>query len=218
MLNVYYKIANVLRTKRFRLFLSLLERTPRPIRILDVGGTQSFWEQMGFANIPDIQIVLLNITKEPVSHGNFTSVVGDARSLDAYADKEFDIAFSNSVIEHVGTFTDQQRMAQELRRVGKRYFLQTPYRYFPIEPHFIFPGFQFLPVAFRIWLITHFALGCFPRFHDREAARRAVDEIRLLSRNELRQLFPEGTHVDEKFLGLTKSLMVYEGWDHGTPR
>jgi hypothetical protein len=126
-------LATRLRQKRFLLFTQLLESVPRPIKILDVGGTLLFWERMGFTQASGIQVVMLNVTKNATEHDHFISVVGDARDMSAFADNEFDVVFSNSVIEHVGTYADQRRMAEEVKRVGKRYFLQTPNRYFPIS-------------------------------------------------------------------------------------
>jgi len=213
MLKLVYKLAKNLRKKRFTIFVSLLENIPRPIRILDIGGTQAFWEQMGFAGNSDVQIVLLNIDKVAISSNNIFSVVGDARSMGHFKDKEFTIAFSNSVIEHVGDFHDQKMMAEEVMRVAKCYFLQTPNRFFPIEPHFFFPFFQFLPVELKLWLATHMALGTYPRIKDEEVALRTVTAIRLLDRRELKQIFPGGRLIDERFLGLTKSLMVYKSWE-----
>ena len=63
--------------------------------------------------------------------------------MDFFKDKSFDAVFSNSVIEHVGTFEDQKMMANEVIRVTNFYFIQTPNLYFPIEPHFLVPFFQF---------------------------------------------------------------------------
>lgn len=54
-----------------------------------------------------------------------------------FQDNEFDAVFSNSVIEHVGDYEAQRQMANEIMRVGKRYFVQTPNFYFPIEPHIL---------------------------------------------------------------------------------
>ena len=216
MMNLAYKLAKDLRRKRFALFLACLTPMPYPIRIHDVGGTEVFWEQMGFINEPDVQIVLLNIDKVTVSHPNIFSVVGDARSMGQFRDKEFTLVFSNSVIEHVGAWHDQQKMAQEIKRVAQGYFVQTPNRFFPLEPHFFFPCFQFLPVTLQVWLATHLALGTYPRFKDNAAALKAIHAIRLLDRHGLKQLFPEGTLVEERFLSLTKSLMVYKHWNDET--
>jgi hypothetical protein len=103
-------------------------------------------------------------------------------------------------------------MAREVKRVGMRYFVQTPNKYFPIEPHFLFPCFQFLPVPVRTWLLQHFHLGWRGRVADPQAARASVNSVRLLTRAELTDLFPEASLFEEKLLGLTKSFVVYAGW------
>ena len=214
-------LANAMRRERFSFFCRLLASVPPPVRILDVGGTENFWEQMGFlspgtpasAAAPgDLNIVLLNITAPEVKSGLVTSVAGNGCSMPQYADREFDIVFSNSVIEHVPEHGDQLRMAAEIRRVGKRYFVQTPNRYFPIEPHFLFPGFQFLPVAVRASLLQRLDLGWYSRTPDRGTARELVESIRLLNKSELRGLFPGAGIYHERFKGLTKSLIAYDGF------
>jgi len=116
-------LATNLRRKRFALLKALIASLPRPFKILDVGGTQIFWERMGFCEEKGIKIVLLNLMEVQVTYPNFYSVVGDARNMKQFEDKEFDVVFSNSVIEHVGDYDDQRRMANEIRRVAKRYFL-----------------------------------------------------------------------------------------------
>lgn len=204
---------NKLRRSRFALFQSLLASLPRPINILDVGGEPGFWRMMGFADYDDVSITLVNIHQWEQVQPPFHNVVGDARQLHQFRDSQFDVVFSNSVIEHVGTYADQQQMANEVRRVGKRYFLQTPNRNFPIEPHFFFPGFQFLPVKTRVWLVQHFALGWFPRMPDEAKARQEVTQIRLLTEREVRRLFPSATLARERFAGLTVGFLAYGGWD-----
>ena len=200
------------RRKRFVLFKALLSSLARPLTMLDVGGTQAFWESMDFTHESDIQVFLLNLSWQKVVYPNFVSVVGDARHM-PFSDKKFDVVFSNSVLEHVGDSAQQRRMAAEVRRVGKRYFVQTPNRQFPVEPHFLCPLFQFLPVRFRVFLVSHFDLGDYRRTSDRLEAEEAVRSIRLLTGHELRELFPGGRICRERFLGLTKSFIVYDGWD-----
>jgi hypothetical protein len=129
-----------------------------------------------------------------------------------FGDQEFDVVFSNSVIEHVGTFADQQAMASEVRRVGRRYFVQTPNKYFPIEPHFLVPGFQFLPVRLRAGWLARRRIGWYPKAASYEAALAEVTQIRLLSLSEFQRLFPEGQLFRERFFGLTKSFVIYHGW------
>lgn len=205
-------MANKLRRGRFTLFRSLLATVSKPCRILDVGGTESFWEQMNFTNEDETEIVLLNLTALPVSGARFASVAGDARDMSQFRDREFDVVFSNSVIEHLGEFDQQLKMAGEIMRVGKRYFVQTPNRYFPIEPHFLFPYFQFLPVRARIFLVRHYSLGWVDRTPDCGAAGVLVRSVRLLTALEMKKLFPQSTLYREKVLGLTKSFVAYGGW------
>jgi hypothetical protein len=100
-------------------------------------------------------------------------------------------------------------MANEMRRVGKRYFLQTPNRYFPIEPHFIFPMFQFLPLSVQVFLVQHFSLGWIRKTPDRLKAENEVRSIQLISKKDVRMLFPDANFGEEKFAGLTKSLLAY---------
>ena len=168
---------------------------------------------MGGQTMDEVRVTLLNLGAQPVSNPKFESVVGDARDLSRYPDMAFDVVFSNSVIEHLGPdFTDQKRMADEIRRVGKRYFVQTPNRYFPLEPHFLTPGFQFLPVSVRVWLVSNFNVGWYKRIPDKAQAKREVESISLLSRRDLQRLFPGAQIYEERFLGLIKSFVAYGGW------
>ncbi|MFQ4142089.1 methyltransferase domain-containing protein [Chlorogloeopsis sp. ULAP02] len=205
-------LASDLRRKRFALFNSLIKSTRTPLKILDVGGRPSFWENTGLFNQEslELEITLLNI--EQINHPKFKCVVGDARKMYQFKDLEFDIVFSNSVIEHVGDYNEQLQMANEVKRVGKKYFIQTPNLYFPIEPHFVFPFFQFLPIVVRVWLLTHFNLGWRKKTPDKQQALSSVTSIKLLSKQKLMNLFPEGKLYEEKFGYLTKSFIVYGGW------
>ena len=105
------------------------------------------------------------------------------------------IAYSNSLVEHLDP-ADRPRFADEIRRVAGRYWVQTPNRYFPIEPHVLLPGYQFLPEGAqrRIWRIG--------------MPRGPYEQIELLSAAELRELFPDAVILRERFAGLTKSLIA----------
>ena len=217
--NSQNSLAQSFRRKRFALFGELLATVDRPLRILDVGGTERFWQFMGFADEAGVAVTILNIEPTelasiaPVGQTLFTHVVGDARSMPQYADNEFDVVFSNSVLEHVGTLHDQQCMMNEVARVGRRYFVQTPNYFFPIEPHFHVIGFQFLPLALRTLLLQHFDLGWTPKIPDRKTAESVVNSVRLLRAREMRKLSPRATLFRERILGLTKSFIVYEGFE-----
>lgn len=196
------------RAKRFLFFSSLLNKLQRPLTILDVGGTENYWQMMGFTD-PEIDIVLLNLTTQQVTHPQFKSIAGDATHLVQFANQSVDLIYSNSVIEHLYSADAQQKMANEIRRVGRNYFIQTPNYYFFIEPHWVFPFFQFLPFNCKVWLTTHFRLGHIGKIADREKAERQVKEIRLLTVAEMRKLFPEARIYTEKFFGFTKSIVAY---------
>jgi hypothetical protein len=220
--------ANVLRRRRFLLLKSLfLDKLPQGTRILDVGGTPDFWMTMG--SFEKFRITLLNLTKVDVAGPNLESVVGDATRMPQFADGEFDLVFSNSVIEHVGAYghsffsaaprpaviehggayEQQLKMAGEIRRVGRGYFVQTPSYWFPIEPHFLLPFFQFLPVSLRMAILHHVDIGEPLARTSREYARELVASVNLLTRRRLRRLFPDAHICAERICGLTKSYMVY---------
>lgn len=204
-------LATKLRRQRFNIFLSMLEGLPKPVHILDVGGSENYWEMMGVTPLlgNEIQVTLFNIEPQHVSLPGVTSVGGDGRDMHQFSDQQFDIVHSNSTIEHVGSFEDQKRMADEIRRVGKLYYVQTPNRYFPIEPHFLFPFFQFLPVVFRVWMLQHFKLGWYSKITDRQNALKEIQSIRLLCKEEMNELFSEANLYEERYFGLTKSFVSY---------
>jgi SAM-dependent methyltransferase len=201
-----------MRLSRIALFMDLISPLPKPVKILDVGGTELFWERMGLAGDANYQITVLNLSKTESHHLNISLVIGDARDMSEFGDGAFDVAFSNSVIEHVGGPAEQRQMAEEVMRVGKRYFVQTPNRSFPFEPHFLFPFFQFFPLPLKVFMIRHFSLGWYPKISDKEEATKAAKSVRLLWRREVANLFPDGKIRDEKLFGLTISFIVYGGW------
>lgn len=206
-------LATRMRRARFALFLSLMSRIHGHAEILDIGGTQDFWTHMTGNDPGDVRVTLLNIEHQPVTSEKFVSAVGDARAMPEYAAKSFDVVFSNSVIEHVGSYENQRRMAAEVMRVGRRYWVQTPNKRFPLEPHFLFPFFQYLPLEIRAQLVHRFDVGWYRRIPELAAARAEVDSIRLLTRRKFAALFPGAQIHSEKLGGLTKSFVAYGGWD-----
>lgn len=200
-------LANTLRKKRFELFNQMLLTTRKPLRILDVGGEANFWKVMGIETGKDIEITLLNLVASPQT--GFISLAGDARAMPEFKDKEFDIVFSNSVIEHVGDYVQQQKMADEIIRVGKRYFVQTPAKFFPVEPHFLVPYFQLMPLWLKMFLVMNFKLGWTQKVETKEQARQLAQSVQLLDKKAFTALFPGAKLYCEKFIGLTKSFIVY---------
>ena len=197
------------RRRRFALFLALIASFPRPVTILDVGGEPRFWEVMGLAGDPDFQVVLLNQKPFHDLPSNLSSQVGDAVDLSRFPDHHFNAVFSNSVIEHLGSYARQQSMAAEVQRVAQCYFIQTPNRHFPLEPHYLVPFFQYFPEWLQIALVQSFSLGWYSQIPVREQAARHIRSHRLLVERELRALFPNGDLYKESALGLVKSWIAY---------
>jgi len=200
-----------MRKARMKIFLDLLAKVPRPINMLDVGGTEKYWQTMGFDE-SGVTITCANLMTFEPTEPFIRSVQGDATNLAQFGEKEFDIVYSNSVIEHLFTFDNQMKMADEVRRVGKRYFIQTPSRYFPMEPHFLKIYWQFYPVSLRTKMLMSGEVGFHPKQTSTEDALRLIEEHRLMTENEFRKCFPEATIIKEKYKGLTKSYMAHYGF------
>jgi 2-polyprenyl-3-methyl-5-hydroxy-6-metoxy-1,4-benzoquinol methylase len=188
------------RERRYRRFLDLCSVRPDE-PILDVGaGRGGALERFNREN-PIVALDLQPLADGWLDEANVTVVQGDGTRL-PYRDGEFPVAFSSSVIEHVPKHL-QQAFADEIRRVGRRYFVQTPNRWFPVEPHYQVPFFHFLPVRLQRALNRRFDLGWQGKGH--------WEEITLLSARELRRLFPDAEIHRERLFGLTKSLMAVRG-------
>jgi hypothetical protein len=202
LLDIVFRFTRKRRMRRFEKLLRPSESTT----VLDVGGTPLNWRYVAARPC----VMLLNLTVPDgaeAAAGQFTFVAGDARTL-PYGDQSFDVAFSNSVIEHLGTWQDQQRMAAEVRRVGRQVWVQTPSRWFPIEPHFLAPGIHWLPRGLQRKLLRNFTVWGWLDRPSPAKVSATLAELRLLSRKEMRQLFPDCQIITERFLGLTKCYIA----------
>lgn len=204
--------SNRRRSRRFEAFARLVEglqgKHSRPVRILDIGGTNSFWEKRGWAGREDVEVVLINLEAEAPKHDNIDPRAGDATDLSEFPDGSFDVVFSNSVIEHLETFEKQAAMAAEVRRLAPLYWVQTPNFWFPVEPHFLTPAWHWLPVRVRIALLRRRRWGWRGPCPDVDEAGRLVREIRLMRGSELRGLFPDATLRPERIGPLVKSFVA----------
>lgn len=188
----------------------LAEQTGGEKQILDLGGRENFWDAMEFKYRDTAFITLLNLDDEhernvqaAQKRENMRCVLGDATDLSQYGDNSFDVVFSNSVIEHVGNFEAQKRMAKEMLRVGKHCYLQTPNYYFFMEPHFLIPFFQFLPLKLRMFLLQHI------KINGEKKSPKEAESIRLMTRKELQSLFPSSEIRREKMGPFTKSFYLF---------
>ena len=207
---------NRFRRKRLEMLKALIEQAgprDRKCRVLDVGGTYGFWytwrESIDFTRL---QVVCVNLDPSDADQGRgdiaIKMVKGDARDLAFAGDNEYDIVFSNSVIEHVGNWPDMMRMANEVRRVAPSYLVQTPYFWFPIEPHARTPFIHWLPdsLAYRIVMMKR--CGYWKRQKTVSGAMSLIESAQLIDARQMAALFPDAEIVRERFLGMTKSLIA----------
>ena len=198
------------RRRRMARFARTMGITPKT-RVLDVGGTPDSWRLLPAPP----RVTLLNAPRAGQELGSASSwVAGDGRSL-PFRDGAFDVVFSNSVIEHVGDSESQARFAREAMRAGRRFWVQTPNRWFPVEQHLLLPLGHWLPRGWQRALMPRLNLW---RWLVRVSADRRdfylehyLRDVRLLGSGEMRALFPDGRVVRERFLGWTKSLIAVRG-------
>jgi hypothetical protein len=191
------------RTKRWSL---MAERFPlAEMRVLDLGGTEEAWD---LAPVRPAELLLVNHPDAKADHRRNT-LLGDACDPDLLSGERFDLVYSNSVIEHVGGHYRRQQFADTVRRLGDHHWVQTPYRFFPIEPHYVFPGLQFFPVSFRSHAARWWPIGNYGKHKtvDRRTEEWALG-TELLSRTSMRHYFPDSEIMAERFAGLTKSLIA----------
>lgn len=198
------------RRRRMNRFFALFAVHPKT-RVLDIGGAPYTWDDESDTSQPggpgEFPVTFINIRSiDPLKHRRFTFLEGDATRL-PFADNTFDIAFSNSVIEHLGTWERQQAFAHEARRVARGLWIQTPARSFPIEAHFLAPWIQYLPKHVQHQIVRWTPRGLL----QPEVAHEIVDEVRLLTYREIKQLFPDCRILKERFFGLTKSYIAVRG-------
>ena len=191
------------RRRKFGLFMETMAPT-ESMTVLDIGVDDgAFGEESGCRTLNFFEafypwperITALGMQEGSRFRGSFPElryVQGDALAL-PFEDGEFDIAFSNAVIEHVGSPVEQRRFVSEALRVSRRVFVTTPNRWFPIEVHTLLPLVHWLPDG-----IAH-------RAYDL-AGKPWAKENHLLGPRELRALFPGDARVVN--LGLTLVAVV----------
>lgn len=195
------------RSRRMRRFARAFGITSQTT-ILDVGGTPFNWSLLEVQ--PRVSLVNMPRAREAFDD-SFTCVFADGRRL-PFRDAAFDIVFSNSVIEHVGGEESQRRFAGEIARVGRAYWVQTPNRRFPVEPHLLTPFLHFLPAAWQRRIARRFTVWAMIERPSPDRWEFYIEhylrDIRLLDARDMRRLFPGAKIVRERLGGWTKSLIA----------
>lgn len=211
-----YKISGKSRSKKWQQFLDIIQPLPHE-KIIDVGVNTTEYSasdnylESHYTHPENITAVGLgtdfkNLQK---AYPKVTFVSGDGRQL-PFPDKAFDIVYSNAVIEHVGGYADQLAFMKELVRVGKRGYLTTPNRLFPVEVHTRIPLLHLiLPKHLFDTVLRLIGKGW-----------AAGNYMQLLSRKDIEKLLTEahlkGTIVANRFCGVPMTYTVI--WGTPTPR
>ncbi|MEZ7956293.1 MAG: class I SAM-dependent methyltransferase [Rubritalea sp.] len=208
---IYAAISPKFREERIRNFLEKMQPDENT-RILDVGGYSGYWKNMGIKS--HVTIVNLHDLEEDSLKGSdqFTFVKADGCDL-PFDNNSFDLVYSNSVIEHLFTSEKQQEFASEANRVGKSYWIQTPAKEFPVEPHVLTPFIHWFPKKIQLRLAKYFTVRSWILDQSRPSRQSIydlVDEVVLLNKRQIMELFPDGKLIIEKFLGFKKSFILYK--------
>jgi hypothetical protein len=200
--SLYNVILPLFRRKRFQRFTKTFQPTNH-MTILDVGGYPGNWSR----ETCPAQITILNLSFHGPYAGPFRLVTGNGCEMQ-FGDKSFDIGHSNSVIEHLHTFENQQKFAAEIRRVSRRLWVQTPARCFIIEPHLITPMIHYLPKSMQRYLLRYFTIWGLLTKPSKQQVQEFLSEVRLLNYREMQHLFPDCHIHRERFFGLTKAYVA----------
>lgn len=177
------------------------------MRVLDLGGAPPHWTSAPEGVRPK-HVTTLNLAAFTAEEPWIEHVIGDACHPPTHImGEQFDLVFSNSLLEHVGGHARREAFADVVHALADHHWVQTPYRYFPIEPHWLFPGMQFLPFRARRALSLRWPYGHI-QTDTIEAAHERVSEVELIDATQMRGYFPRSTIWRERFLGITKSLVA----------
>lgn len=202
------KFALRARAKMYESFLQTLQPTPETT-IVDIGATpDAVTEDSNFLEkwYPHPERITATSIEDASyleeAHPGVTFVQTAAGDRLPFEDRQFDIAFSSAVVEHVGDRSHQRQFISEMVRVSKRFFLTTPDRRFPMELHTFLPFLHWLP----------------PRYHQlilRKVGKSmwaSTDILNLLDEKSIRPLFPPDSSVavdGVTLLGIRSNLVVH---------
>ena len=217
--NTARKLSHRFRSKRDAILRGAIDQVAgktEGFRILDLGGRSDYWKRVGYEFLAEkgAQIIILNLVEsefgvdKEAPEGLFEFAVGDATGTD-YPDNSFDFVHSNSVIEHVGMWGDMHNFAKETRRLAPAYYIQTPNFWFPVDPHFYsIPMNHWLPHPMRAFLMRTFNLATAGKAKDLGQAYEFCDSNALLTKAQMRYLFPDAQMKYERMALLTKSIIA----------
>lgn len=214
-MGLFSKLSYISRKRKLELFYNVIGPSEQT-QILDVGG------EVNPRGGSDLQFIdsypwkknleAVNLSSEHVSrikkhYPEVDARVGDALSL-PWPDKYFDIVYSNAVIEHVGDFENQKKMATEIMRVGKRWFVTTPNRWYPFEFHLRLPFVTWLPGYGYLWAGR---IISYNHVHKKYMFGIKHDGLRLLTARKLKLCFPNSKIIKQRVTFMAETLIAIGG-------
>ena len=213
-----HRLRRYTREKRLERFNAFVKGVSGQIRLIDLGGTVKFWEDWGLAKQPRLDVTIVNdhhIDKDhehdALSLPNIHRLQADVLTLSATDLAKYDVIFSNSLIEHLPGPEAQRQLAQAIIDSGRPYFMQTPNKRSPVDPHFprpYVPFFAAYPRPLQARLLSWSALGSGSAAPSYAAALERLSNYYPLTTRGVRQLFPQARIVMERPLGVPMSIIA----------
>ena len=214
-MSLFSKLSYVSRKRKLEMFYEVMNPTNKT-RMLDVGAEVSPQGDRGLQLIDSYKwkknISVVNYSPEHVDnikncYPEVDAVQGDACNL-PWLDKHFDVVYSNAVIEHVGDFNKQKKMASEIMRVGKKWFVTTPNKRYPFEFHMRLPFVTWLPgncylLAGKIISYNH--------VQKKYMSGKKRNDLRLMTARELKQCFPTSKIIKQRVTFMAETLIAIGG-------
>jgi len=214
-MGLFSKLSYISRKRKLQLFYRIISPSEQT-RMLDVGAEVNPYGDSDLQLIDSYpwksNVSAVNLSPEQVFCIKKQYPEIDARVCDActlpWPDKYFDAIYSNAVIEHVGDFQNQKKMTAEIMRVGKRWFVATPNRWYPFEFHLRLPLVTWLPGHSYLWI------GRLMRYsHVRQKYVFCVKccGIRLMTAKELQSCFPGSKIIKQRVMLMAETLIAVGG-------
>lgn len=211
------KLRQWTRARRRRLFEDFLPPA-RPLRIIDLGGTVPFWRAFELSPAHGLHVTLINTHANDTTAAGFSDDSGliDDRDMDAndvtieYL-RSFDLIFSNSFLEHLSAREQQAVLAGKISASGVSYFIQTPNKFSPVDPHFpspLAPFFAAYPRPLQAWMLSHSRLGSGAKSRDFADAMDRLRYYNPLGLGDMRAMFPDAQLLTERPAGVPMSVIA----------
>jgi SAM-dependent methyltransferase len=211
-MSLFARLSNISRQRKLELFYRIMIPSERT-KVLDAGaeinpdgnGCLQLIDSYPWKN----NLSAVNLSSEHVCfikrcYPQIDVRVGDVCQL-PWPDKYFDIVYSNAVIEHLGHFEKQRKMADEVMRVGKRWFVTTPNRWYPFEFHLRLPLVTWLPGHFYLSIGKIISYN-----HVRKRYMTGLNHsgLRLMTTSELKRCFPESKIIKQRVTFMAETLIA----------